>query len=100
MTQTSEMATGGGATHTAAFTALAAVAPISWGTTYLVTTEFLPPDHRQVHTSTRVAHMSFQGALAGFVRSDRVRCAAALGSSRRCRPSGGSRQTWVGLPRP
>ncbi|MGH4016803.1 MAG: hypothetical protein ACRDSL_23295, partial [Pseudonocardiaceae bacterium] len=26
------------------FTALAAVAPVSWGTTYLVTTEFLPPD--------------------------------------------------------
>jgi len=44
VTQTSEVATGGGATHTAAFTALAAVAPISWGTTYLVTTEFLPPD--------------------------------------------------------
>jgi probable blue pigment (indigoidine) exporter len=34
----------GGATRTAAFTALAAVAPASWGTTYLVTTEFLPPD--------------------------------------------------------
>lgn len=33
-----------GASRTAAFTALAAVAPISWGTTYLVTTEFLPPD--------------------------------------------------------
>ena len=51
------MAAVGGATRTAAFTAaftaLAAVAPISWGTTYLVTTEFLPPDHRQVHTSTR-----------------------------------------------
>lgn len=38
------MAAVGGATRTAAFTALAAVAPISWGTTYLVTTEFLPPD--------------------------------------------------------
>lgn len=44
MTQTSEMVAVGGATRTAAFTALAAVAPISWGTTYLVTTEFLPPD--------------------------------------------------------
>lgn len=33
-----------GASRTAAFTALASVAPISWGTTYLVTTEFLPPD--------------------------------------------------------
>ncbi|WP_189211164.1 EamA family transporter [Actinokineospora fastidiosa] len=32
------------APRTAAFTAMAAVAPISWGTTYLVTTEFLPPD--------------------------------------------------------
>lgn len=38
------MAAIGGASRTAAFTALAAVAPISWGTTYLVTTEFLPPD--------------------------------------------------------
>ncbi|MGW5053752.1 EamA family transporter [Actinokineospora sp. NPDC004072] len=28
----------------AAATAMAAVAPLSWGTTYLVTTEFLPPD--------------------------------------------------------
>jgi probable blue pigment (indigoidine) exporter len=37
-------AAAGGATRTAAFTALAAVAPVSWGTTYLVTTEFLPPD--------------------------------------------------------
>ncbi|WP_067480024.1 EamA family transporter [Actinomadura hibisca] len=34
----------GGGSRTAAFTALAAVAPITWGTTYLVTTEFLPPD--------------------------------------------------------
>ena len=33
-----------GAGTTAAYTALAAVAPISWGTTYLVTTQFLPPD--------------------------------------------------------
>ncbi len=33
-----------GAARTAAFTALAAIAPLSWGTTYLVTTEFLPPD--------------------------------------------------------
>jgi len=39
-----EMAAVGGATRTAAFTALAAVAPMSWGTTYLVTSEFLPPD--------------------------------------------------------
>lgn len=37
-------ADGGSAPRTAAVTALAAVAPISWGTTYLVTTEFLPPD--------------------------------------------------------
>jgi len=44
MGRASEMAAVGGATRTAAFTALAAVAPISWGTTYLVTTEFLPPD--------------------------------------------------------
>ncbi len=28
----------------AAYGALAAVAPVTWGTTYLVTTEFLPPD--------------------------------------------------------
>ncbi len=44
MDRTSEKSAVGGAMHTAAFTALAAVAPISWGTTYLVTTEFLPPD--------------------------------------------------------
>lgn len=43
MAEPSEMAAVG-STRTAAFTALAAVAPISWGTTYLVTTEFLPPD--------------------------------------------------------
>lgn len=30
--------------RTAGVTALTAVAPISWGTTYLVTTEFLPPE--------------------------------------------------------
>ncbi|WP_067967597.1 EamA family transporter [Nocardiopsis trehalosi] len=30
---------------TAAVTALTATAPIVWGTTYLVTSEFLPPDH-------------------------------------------------------
>lgn len=44
MAPTPERAAAGGTTRTAAFTALAAVAPISWGTTYLVTTEFLPPD--------------------------------------------------------
>lgn len=44
MIQTHETATADGATRIAAFTALAAVAPISWGTTYLVTTELLPPD--------------------------------------------------------
>lgn len=44
MAQAPERAAVGGATRTAAFTALAAVAPISWGTTYLVTTEFLPSD--------------------------------------------------------
>lgn len=44
------MQTGAGITagndgvRTAQLTALAALAPISWGTTYLVTTEFLPPD--------------------------------------------------------
>jgi probable blue pigment (indigoidine) exporter len=31
-------------TRTIGFTALAAFAPISWGTAYLVTAEFLPPD--------------------------------------------------------
>lgn len=32
------------ATRTLALTLLTALAPITWGTTYLVTTEFLPPD--------------------------------------------------------
>ncbi|MFC7968064.1 EamA family transporter [Streptomyces cinereoruber] len=32
------------APHRAAFVALTALAPISWGSTYYVTTEFLPPD--------------------------------------------------------
>jgi probable blue pigment (indigoidine) exporter len=39
-----ETAVTDGATRTATFTALAAVAPLTWGTTYLVTTEFLPPE--------------------------------------------------------
>lgn len=43
MAQTAGNAPAAGAPH-AALTALAAVAPISWGTTYLVTTELLPPD--------------------------------------------------------
>ncbi len=30
--------------HRAAFVALTALAPVSWGSTYYVTTEFLPPD--------------------------------------------------------
>ncbi|GAA1237197.1 EamA family transporter [Prauserella halophila] len=38
-------ATATGPTGTAGLTALAALAPVSWGTTYLVTTEFLPPGH-------------------------------------------------------
>ncbi|MFI6584474.1 EamA family transporter [Embleya sp. NPDC050493] len=33
----------GNPAHTWGFTGLAAVAPVTWGTTYLVTTEFLPP---------------------------------------------------------
>ncbi|MFE5509469.1 EamA family transporter [Streptomyces sp. NPDC056529] len=33
-----------GASRKAAFVALTALAPISWGSTYYVTTEFLPPD--------------------------------------------------------
>jgi probable blue pigment (indigoidine) exporter len=33
-----------GVARTWGFTGLAALAPVSWGTTYLVTTEFLPPD--------------------------------------------------------
>ncbi|MFE0513965.1 hypothetical protein ACFW2E_29660, partial [Streptomyces sp. NPDC058964] len=32
------------AANRAALTALTALAPVSWGTTYAVTTEFLPPD--------------------------------------------------------
>ncbi|MFJ4976932.1 EamA family transporter [Streptomyces coeruleorubidus] len=32
------------AAHRATLTALTALAPVSWGTTYAVTTEFLPPD--------------------------------------------------------
>jgi probable blue pigment (indigoidine) exporter len=44
MVTTHGAAAADGATRTVAFTALAALAPISWGTTYLVTTEFLPPD--------------------------------------------------------
>ncbi|MFE0772864.1 EamA family transporter [Streptomyces sp. NPDC058861] len=35
---------GTGASRKAAFVALTALAPISWGSTYYVTTEFLPPD--------------------------------------------------------
>ncbi|MEV0157730.1 EamA family transporter [Micromonospora sp. NPDC050686] len=38
---------------TMGLTALTATAPISWGTTYLVTTEFLPPDHPLVSTVIR-----------------------------------------------
>ncbi|WP_053170983.1 EamA family transporter [Streptomyces sp. SBT349] len=34
-------------------TALTAAAPVSWGTTYLVTTEFLPPGHPLVSTVIR-----------------------------------------------
>lgn len=38
--------TGGAATtHAMGLTALTAVAPVIWGTTYLVTTEFLPPGY-------------------------------------------------------
>lgn len=44
MTRVPVKAAARGATRTATFTALAALAPISWGTVYLVTTEFLPPD--------------------------------------------------------
>ncbi|WCB96718.1 hypothetical protein DSM104299_05484 [Baekduia alba] len=44
MAQAREPATADGAPRTAVFTALAAVAPMTWGTTYLVTTQFLPPD--------------------------------------------------------
>ncbi len=47
MTQTREVtdpAAAGGLARTWGFTGLAALAPVSWGTTYLVTTEFLPPD--------------------------------------------------------
>ena len=32
------------AANRAALTALTALAPVSWGTTYAVTSEFLPPD--------------------------------------------------------
>lgn len=38
---------------TMGLTALTATAPISWGTTYLVTTEFLPPGHPLVSTVIR-----------------------------------------------
>ncbi|PWU51230.1 EamA family transporter [Micromonospora sp. S4605] len=38
---------------TLGLTALTATAPISWGTTYLVTTEFLPPGHPLVSTVIR-----------------------------------------------
>lgn len=38
---------------TLGLTALTAAAPISWGTTYLVTTEFLPPGHPLVSTVIR-----------------------------------------------
>lgn len=47
MSRTSEVtdpAAAGGFARTWGFTGLAALAPVSWGTTYLVTTEFLPPD--------------------------------------------------------
>ncbi|MFI6518121.1 EamA family transporter [Spirillospora sp. NPDC050679] len=44
MVQAPPRAAPGAASRTAAFTSLAAVAPVTWGTTYLVTTEFLPPD--------------------------------------------------------
>src|SRR4051794_21503917 len=46
MTSTSEVAGPAVATNSArtwGFTGLAAIAPVTWGTTYLVTTEFLPP---------------------------------------------------------
>ena len=57
-----------GAMGTAAWTALAAVAPISWGTTYLVTTEFLPPDRPLLSGALRtlpagLAVLSFTCAL-------------------------------------
>ena len=39
--------------NTLGLTALTATAPISWGTTYLVTTEFLPPGYPMVSTVIR-----------------------------------------------
>ncbi|MFD5807127.1 EamA family transporter [Rhodococcus aetherivorans] len=44
-TTTSPPTSPGPVTNRAALTAATAVAPVVWGTTYLVTTELLPPDH-------------------------------------------------------
>ncbi|SDQ15035.1 EamA family transporter [Actinopolyspora saharensis] len=43
----------GGSARLWGFTGLAALAPLSWGTTYLVTTEFLPPDRPVLSAALR-----------------------------------------------
>ena len=44
---------GTGPTRTGGLVALTAIAPVTWGTTYLVTTEFLPPDRPMLSAAIR-----------------------------------------------